>query len=162
MISPILLVSTPLILIISLVAAFTLAPEVDPALTLSISDIPIRRDHPMYCGRDAEHVTVWQAYRFLSHIQETMSEGHFTCNIRYPVLNIKCLNDLPILTKGYFGASGDLLRINLDGQFSFSWPSSYDHPQNKFHVLSFSGVREVFVADICTEEDQLVVDWYRS
>jgi hypothetical protein len=157
MVSPIILISTPFILIISFVTAFALAPEVDMALTLSISDIPIRRDWPMYCGLDSKPVTVWQAYRFLSHIQET-STGHFTGNIRYPSLDIKCLDDLPILTKSYFGASGDLLKISAEGQFSFSWPSSYNHPKNQFHVFSFSGVREVFVDNICSEEDQAVVD----
>jgi hypothetical protein len=44
MISPITLISAPLILIISLTAAFFLSPEVDTVLTLSISDIPVRRN----------------------------------------------------------------------------------------------------------------------
>lgn len=58
MISPIVLISTPVILAVSLIVAFTLSPEIDPVLTLSISDIPIHRDRPMYCGIEAEPVTV--------------------------------------------------------------------------------------------------------
>lgn len=78
------------------------------------------------------------------------------------MLDIKCLDDLPVLTKSYFGASGHLLRVDASGQLSFSWPSSYNHPKNQLHVFSFSGVREVFVDAISSEEDQLVLDWYNS
>jgi hypothetical protein len=112
----------------------------------------------MHYDRSIEPVSVWEAYRYLHHLQETATEGHFTCNIRYPLLNIQSLDDLPILTKSYFGASGNLLKVDVDGNFSFSWPSTYYHEENQVHALTFSGVREVFADSISNEEDQLVVD----
>jgi hypothetical protein len=44
MFSPVVIISTPLILVVSLTATWLLCPEVDPVLTLSVSDIPIKRD----------------------------------------------------------------------------------------------------------------------
>ena len=162
MFSPVVIISTPLILIVSLTATWLLCPEVDPVLTLSISDIPIKRDWPMYYSKDSELVTTLEAYKYLRHLQENATTGHFTCNIRYPILDIKSLDDLPILTKSYFGASGNLLTIDENDQFSFSWPSTYYSVKNQVHVLTFNGIREVFTDKISNEEDQLVVDWYKS
>ena len=162
MFSPIVMISTPIILIVSFTAAFFLCPEIDPVLTLSISDIPIQRSWPMSYNKGGEMAKAWEAYRFLSHLQENATTGHFTCNIKYPLLEIKSLDGLPVLTKSYFGASGNLLKVETDGSFSFSWPSYYNHEKNQVHVLSFSGVREIFTSNILNEDDQLVVDWYKS
>lgn len=85
---------------------------------------------------------------------------HLTSNIRYP--DIQSLDDAPILTKSYFRASGNLLRVDATGQFSFSWPSIYHNDNNRLHLFSFNAAREVFTGNISNEEDQLVVDWYNS
>ncbi|MCF4970693.1 hypothetical protein CV014_28170 [Nostoc sp. CMAA1605] len=76
------LISTPIILAASFAAAFFLFPEIDPVLTLSISDIPVRHNWPMHYDRNMEPIPMG-GLRYLQHLQKTATEGHFACNIKY-------------------------------------------------------------------------------
>lgn len=162
MLSPITLVSIPIILITSLCAAFFFSPEIDPALTLSISDTPVSRYWRIDWDKGDRMPCVWKAYAYLNKVYGDSDKGLFTGNIRYPFLDIQNFNGVPIITKSYFGACGDLLTVSDDGKFSFSWPSSYYNPKSQVHVLTYLNVTEVFTNNICSEEEQMIVDWYKS
>lgn len=161
MISPIILISVPVITIISLATAYFFAPDIDPALTLLYPDIPVRRIWPMVFDENRDELSPYELRCFLSNVHRT-ELGHFTCNVKYPILAINSFDDVALFTKNYVGACGKSINVNPEGQFSFSWPTTYHNDKNSVHVFSFTGIREILTEGDLTEEDQIVVDWFNS
>ena len=94
---------------------------------------------------------------FLNNVHRT-ELGHFTCNVKYPILAINSFDDVALFTKNYVGACGKSITVNPEGRFSFSWPTTYHNDKNSVHVFSFTGIREILTEGDLTEEDQIVVD----
>lgn len=173
MLSPIVLFSTPIIIIASLAAAYFFSPELPPELLGP--DVQIARDIVRSTREDYNPDWILQSYRYLNSAYSQGGIGHFTSCYLYPFLDIKNVEGVPVLTKNYLGCRGELLKMwewsppTTDGLLiryikcpSFSWPLYCFGDYERVSVLFFTGEHEIWTDGPLNEFDQSVVDWYRS
>ena len=172
--SPITLISFPIIFIVSLSVAYLFAPEIDPQLTLAL-DIPIDRYRISDFSSD---LWIEEAYRSLFLSYHKGGTGYFTGNFVYPYLDIKSLQGIPVLTKNYVGIRGDLLHLLeqssvyekpfvncylglMEQNHVFdpvSFPFCFSGSYHEMFVYYFKSIREIFTNSQMSAEEQLIVD----